>query len=147
MRGTRRWVRFAGIVALGAIALADGCHFFQRTGPAPERIELGVRNNSYFDVDVYVLQSSTGGAALRLGTVTGNSSTTLRVRPSDLQPGSILTLRLHAIGARGSWTTPSVTVGDGVTAMLEIYADPSGNLNRSTLFTMAPRDTSSIGQR
>src|SRR6266571_1510062 len=110
MRAVRRWIRLMG--PFGAIAVLgtwNGCRVFQRSDLSPQRLELSVRNNSYFDVDVYVVQSASG-SVVRAGTVTGNSSSTLRVRVTDLQPGGLLAVRLHAIGSNRMWTSPSVSV-------------------------------------
>ena len=95
---------------------------------------LIVRNQGFFDVNVYVMQSSSG-SGIRLATVTGNSSATIRVPPNNLQLGYVLVLRLHAIGSRYWWDSPSVTMDAESVAHLDIASDPDGNLSRSSLYT------------
>lgn len=99
----------------------------------PEPAVLVVRNQGYFDVNVYVVPAS-AGSAIRLATVTGNSSATLRIPPNQLQMGYLLVVRLHAIGSRYWWDSPSVTVDPTTIAHLDIASDPDGNLSRSTLY-------------
>lgn len=114
----------------------------------PEPIVLVVRNQAYFDVNVYVIPSSSGGA-VRLATVTGNSTATLKVPPHDLQMGYVLMVRLHAIGSRYWWDSPSVTLDQGTFARLDIASDPDGNLSRSTLYLSVSDSTGdgSLGVR
>ncbi len=123
----------------GALALgvgATGCFWRnQRGGSEPTTIRLVVSNRSYFDVNVYVLRS-VNGPAYRLDTVTGNAEVELKVRTSDLDSSGQLMLQLHAVGSRYTWNTPAVAVDEGVVAHLEIYADASGNLSRSNLYTV-----------
>ncbi len=124
----------AGALALGVAA--TGCFWRnQRSGPEPTTIRLVVSNRSYFDVDVYVLRSA-NGPAYRLDMVTGNAEVELRVKTSDLGSAGELMLQLHAVGSRYTWTTPAVSVDEGVVAHLEIYGDASGNLSRSSLYTV-----------
>ena len=130
------------IAAIAIIIAADGCRLFRMAGTAPERIPLTVRNNGFFDVDVFSLQSG-GGTGSRLGTVTGNSTSQLLLRTSDLQSGGVLMLRLHAIGSNQAWTTPAVTVGRDIQVRLDIFADAAGNLSRSILYTAVIPDTAS----
>lgn len=101
---------------------------------------LVVRNQGYFDVNVYVLQSASG-AGIRLATVTGNSSATIKVPPNDLQLGYMLVVRLHAIGSRYWWDSPSVTMDAQSIAHLDITSDPDGNLSRSSLYTSSADTT------
>ena len=105
---------------------------------------LVVSNRGYFDVNVYAVPAS-GVAGRRLGTVTGNSSATIFVSGSDLQPGNQLMLFVRAIGGRTGWTSPLVNVGIGVAARLDVYATNSGDLYQSQLYTVTsappPPDT------
>jgi hypothetical protein len=143
MKTTSRPMRLGAFVAAIILAVAgDGCRSFRAPGISATRIPLAVHNNGYFDVDVSAVQSG-GGSGGRLGTVTGNSSASLLVRQTDLQTGGILVLRLHAIGTNRSWVSPAVTVGPETHPRLDIYADASGNLSRSVLYTTVVPDTSS----
>lgn len=128
----------AGRLALACLTLVGtgtSCRG-SRTQPAPlpEPVMLVVRNQGFFDVNVYVMQSS-AGSGIRLATVNGNSSATLKVPPNQLQMGYMLVLRLHAIGSRYWWDSPSVSMDAESVAHLDITSDPDGNLSRSSLYT------------
>ena len=124
--------RFTTSVLLG---LAGTACFNGQNVPTPvERITLIVSNRSYFDVNVFALRSSVVGGR-RLGTVTGNSTTTVFVPSTELQPGGQLALLVRAIGSRASWISPLVSVGPGVVARLDVYATNAGDLSQSQLFT------------
>lgn len=117
------------------LSLAGLACFNGKSAPEPaERITLVVSNRGYFDVNVYALRS-TVVAGRRIGTVTGNTSTTLFVPSTELQPGGQLALLVRAIGSRSSWMSPLVSVGPGVVARLDIYTTNAGDLSQSQLFT------------
>ena len=101
-------------------------------GLPSERVSLRVDNRGYFDVTVYAVRSG-GSAGTRLGNISGGSSGTLFVRLADLQPGGRLVVRLRAIGTRRTWTSPAVSVADGLRARLNVYSTNSGEMNQSTL--------------
>jgi hypothetical protein len=136
-RGRRpqlRNVALALAYCLTAIA-AWGCHGSGLQQSAlPQPAVLIVRNQGYFDVNVYVVPSS-GGSAIRLATVNGNSTATLKIPPTELQMGYVLVVRLHAIGSRYWWDSPSVTLDPSTIARLDIASDPDGNLSRSSFYT------------
>jgi len=136
--------RAVALLLLLTAALPAACKRGQTApGPAIERVMLVVSNRGYFDVNVYAVPAS-GVAGRRLGTVTGNSSATIFVSGSDLQPGNQLMLFVRAIGGRTGWTSPLVNVGFGVAARLDVYATNSGDLYQSQLYTVAstpPVDT------
>jgi hypothetical protein len=148
-KGSKHWRRAVSrrhalvrVAALASIlALSAGCRLFRAPGIAGERFPLIVRNNGYFDVVITALQSG-GTSGARIGNVTGNSSASLTIRSSDLQPGGVLVLRLHAIGTNRTWNSPAVTVGPSTQIRLDIYSDASGSLSRSSLYTIAIPDTS-----
>lgn len=120
-----------------AASAAGGCgRLFKRgaSGAAPP-IPLMVRNRGFFDIGVYVVQQA-AGPGTRIGTVTGNSSGRLQVRASSLQPGGVLGLRLHAIGTRSYWLTPTIPVGEGLVVQLDVYMNNDGDMSRSMLYTV-----------
>lgn len=134
-RGSR-WAAAGRLVlaclTLPAAVACRGGH--TQPAPLPQPVVLVVRNQGYFDVNVYVMQSASG-TGIRLATVTGNSSATLKVPPGNLQLGYMLVLRLHAIGSRYWWDSPGVTMDAETIAHLDIASDPDGNLSRSMLYT------------
>jgi hypothetical protein len=102
-------------------------------GPSTPTITLVVQNRGYFDVNVHVMRSPmTIGS--RLGTVTGGSTQTFRVRETDLQPGGLMVLQVRAIGGRSTWTSPGLTVNIGSVARLDVIATSSGNLSQSQFY-------------
>jgi hypothetical protein len=143
--GARRLRQDAGIrlivACLTFAALLLGCRgSHTQPTPLPQPVVLVVRNQGFLDVNVYVMQSA-GGSGIRLTTVTGNSSATVKIPPSDLQLGYVLVVRLHAIGSRYWWDSPSVTMDAETIAHLDITSDPDGNLSRSTLYTSSSDTT------
>jgi hypothetical protein len=137
-----RWLRTAAVVA---IALAPACAHNRVEPRAQASIPLVVRNDGIFDVTIYALPSPGSNARIRLGMVTGASTTSFVVPRRGLEPQGALVLMLHAIGAQSSWVTPSISVSEGMTAYLDIYASPSGDLSRSAFYafaTTAARDGS-----
>lgn len=136
-----RFTHHRGVQAALALAVAasaaGGCsRLFKRGGSsASPPVPLMVRNRGFFDIGVYVVQQA-AGPGTRIGTVTGNSSARLQVRASSLQPGGILGLRLHAIGTRSYWLSPTIPVGEGVVVQLDVYMNNDGDMSRSTLYTV-----------
>ncbi|HMA24102.1 MAG TPA: hypothetical protein VKP00_08905 [Gemmatimonadaceae bacterium] len=101
---------------------------------------VAVRNRGFFDVNVYSLPSP-AAMPIRLGTVVGGSTATFPLHSHDLQPGNFLAVRIRAIGARSSWTSATVSVGDGVLAVLDVDTDASGDCSRSNLHTIITSDS------
>ena len=128
------------LVVLGSFALSASSCMFRRTGPEPTVSSVAVRNRGFFDVNVYSLPSP-AAMPIRLGTVVGGSTATFPLHPHDLQPGNFLAVRIRAIGARSSWTSPTVSVGDGVLAVLDVDTDASGDCSRSNLHTIITSDS------
>lgn len=127
------------------LAIVDGCHGSHiQPAPLPEPIVLVVHNQAFFDVNVYVMPSPSG-MGVRLATVTGNTTATLRVPANELQMGYVLVVRLHAIGTSFWWDSPSVTMDQGSIAKLDITSDPSGNLSRSSLYLAISDTTDGAG--
>lgn len=134
MRTTRQVA--LGLALLSTVAISQGCHRGNQQEPAPVNgpITLYIRNNAYFDVNVYALPSTGVNPRVRLTTISGNSSAQVTVRSTSLQPGGQLVVYLHPIGTRYYWTSPPVQVQSDVAACLEIHANPDGNLSRSSLY-------------
>ena len=75
---------------------------------------LQVDNQRFLDMNIYLVTS--GGARIRLGTATGNSSTTLRIPATYVFGGSELRFLADPIGAASTPVSQSITVfpGDNV---------------------------------
>jgi hypothetical protein len=129
---TARAFRAAALAAV-VLAGATGCHLGRRGGTQEPPVRLLVSNRGYFDVTIYALASS-GSSQLRLGTANGLSDTKISIPPTALRADRTLVLRLHAIGTRGTFTTPMVSVSPGQTARLDIFARADGSLDQSTLY-------------
>jgi hypothetical protein len=126
-------------LALGvSLVGAAGCRRTGQQAPWPAPVSMQVRNNAFFDVVVYALPTVDLNSRVRLATVTGHSETRVTVSQTALRPGGVLVVYLHAIGSRFSWTSPSLTVDPELDARLDIFANPDGNLSRSSLY-LAPR--------
>lgn len=127
----RRW----GVLALLPMlaAMPGACGRFRHAGPEPVKIPLIVRNHGFLDADVFAMQTSSG-PAIRLQTVIGGTTATIRVPHTALQPGGFLMLRVHAVGSTETWYSPTIAVDPDATAELDIYMDPNGNMRRSTLY-------------
>ncbi len=125
------------VVAAAMFVAAGAACFNKGKGiePAPQPVVLLVSNRGFFDVDVYAMPSGPNSAA-RLGTVSGFSEAELVVRPTLLQPGGVLQLRLHPIGTSVNWVSPGLALSEGEQAKLEIYSDANGNLSRSVLYPL-----------
>jgi hypothetical protein len=132
-RALVRLARLRSVWAVLCIALVvAGCGGRNKPGLPQERITLRVDNRGYYDVTVYAVRSA-GSSGTRLGNVSGGSSGTLFVRITDLQPGGRLVVRLRALGTRRSWTSPAVSVADGLRARLSVMSSNSGDMSQSTL--------------
>jgi hypothetical protein len=113
-RLARLALRVTALAALAGAPALGGCYGRGRNAPLPqEATTVRVRNQSFLDHNVFVLQS---GSRARLGTVTGNSVAVLRIPASFVQPG--VTLRFFADPIGGNATPVSdqlvVTPGDEV---------------------------------
>lgn len=75
---------------------------------------LQVDNQSFLDMNIYLLTS--GGARIRLGTATGNSSTTMRIPASYVFGGTEMRFLADPIGSQRTPVSQSITVfpGDNV---------------------------------
>jgi len=106
-----------GPAALGAGGLA-ACYGRGRNAATPqEPASLRVRNQSFLDHNVYVLQ---GGSRARLGTVTGNSTRVLRIPPAFVQPGALLRFLADPIGSNATPVSDQILVSPGDEVQLTI---------------------------
>jgi len=117
-----------------------------RTAPEPVASSLVVRNRSVFDVNVYAM-ASIAARPIRLGTVVGASTATFPLHVRDLTAGGVLVVRLHAIGSNLSWTSPGVSVGRGMLAILDVNSDPFGDCSSSSLHTIVTSDSVPVALR
>ncbi|BAH40247.1 MAG TPA: hypothetical protein DGD08_11135 [Gemmatimonas aurantiaca] len=115
----------------------SGC---RKNAPAPVSGDMTaivvVTNRGFYDVNVYAIRSA-GVVGRRLGTISGGSGATLRIRESDQQPGGGVTLQLRAIGARSTWTSPTLNLGFGVVGRLDIASSSGGDLSRTMFYSLS----------
>ena len=99
----------AGSVSMSACGAA-------RQGPraSDPPTMLQVENQSFLDNNIYLITS--GGARIRLGTATGNSSTTMRIPATYVFGGTELRFLADPIGSQRTPISQSITVfpGDNV---------------------------------
>jgi len=132
LRGGSAWVASLLIVALlSACSLAT----LRGKGAAQGTVALVVENHGYSDVIVYVVRSE-GARGARVGSVNGGATVTFKVRETDLQAGGLLQLEARAIGARTSWTSPSLYVTSGGVVKLDLIAVGTTDLTRSQLYVI-----------
>jgi hypothetical protein len=117
----------------------------------PFTVYVMVSNQGFFDVNVYLMRAQ-DAFGRRLGTVSGNNTATFRFQDTELQAGGRLQVGARAIGSRSSWVSPTLSVGPGNVARLQLISSPSGDLGRSQFFlesgggdgptAFTPRDSS-----
>lgn len=107
------------LLTLLALAMAGACASRSRgpLPPAPPRTAVRVENRNFLDMHVYVLN---GSQRIRLGTVSGVSTRTLRI-PDHLVFG-MRSLRFQAdpIGGRVAPVSQEITVRPGDEVLLVI---------------------------
>lgn len=130
----------SALLVLGVIALGGGCHRGRPAAPAIPEIVLEVHNNSFFEVNVYGLPTPYG-PRVRLGTARSFATTMLPVSSSAWRSGGSLVLTLHGIGTNRWWTTPELPLGSGMTPCLDIYSDATGDLSRSSFYSVVAADS------
>jgi hypothetical protein len=76
-----------------------------------------VRNQSFLDHAIYVVNA---GARARIGTVTGNTTSILRIPPGFVQPGALLRFMADPIGSNVTPVSDQLVVspGDEVTLII-----------------------------
>lgn len=112
-------VRFSAIalflVALTG-ALACGGRTPRQVDPsAPSMVEI--RNQSFYDVTIYVLRS---GARFRLGTVSGNTTAILELPRAMAYPGSVVRFMADPIGGRRTPHSQEIMIEAGGTIVLTV---------------------------
>jgi nitrous oxide reductase accessory protein NosL len=134
-------VRSAALAVMALAIVSAGCfHSSKRPVPKPLPVQLEIRNHAFADMDVYVVPSPGSSSSIRLATVSGFAKASLTIRTSQLQPGNVLQIELHAIGSRSVWYSPQLAVSPGEHVMLEINADASGYLGRTLLYPLPDPD-------
>ena len=141
-----RRIAAATLVAAGAVVSSCQQYVADTATPQPQRIEVVVRNNGFLDANVYAALPN-GARGARLGTVTGNSTGRLSMRVSDLQPGNVMVLRIHGIGARGDWLSQAVIVDESDYAELYLFPDANNDYRYSNLYPRIRRTAASSGSR
>jgi len=123
-RGLEQRLGRRGFVAALAVALlplgasTTACYGKGKNAPAPiARTTVRVVNQGFLDRNIYVMR---GSERIRLGTVSGNSSSTLTI-PATIVP-SLISLRFVAdpIGGRAPAATEEITVSPGDEVVLTI---------------------------
>ncbi|MGQ0537396.1 MAG: hypothetical protein ACT4R6_00495 [Gemmatimonadaceae bacterium] len=79
---------------------------------------LQVDNQGFLDMNIFLI--TTGGARIRLGTATGNSSTTLRIPSTYVFGGTELRFLADPIGSGRTPVSQGITVWPGDTVKLII---------------------------
>lgn len=128
-----RSIAGATLVAAGAVVSSCQQYSADTPAPQPQRIEVIVRNDGFLDANVYAALPN-GARGARLGMVTGNSTGRLSMRVSDLQPGNVMVLRIHGIGARNDWLSQAVIVDPSDYAELYLFPDANNDYRYSNLY-------------
>lgn len=135
-RSARRTALF---FLLGTLAGTAACFSKGAVGTGQESVILIANNRGFYDVNVYAVRSAQT-AGRRLGTVTGNSSATIKVPITELQPGSMLVVQVRSVGGRYTWYSPAVQMGSGVVARLDVVQTANGALGQSQMYSqVAPQ--------
>jgi hypothetical protein len=139
-------LRLSSLALLAALTAACGG---ARKGTGDEMLPLlalEIYNGSFYEVNVYGLPSALG-PNVRIGTATSSVTTKLPIPSAAYRAGGSLVLKLHAIGTNSWWTTQELPLAWDLTPCLEIYADASGRLSRSSLFSVNTPDSLPAGSR
>ncbi|AMW05955.1 hypothetical protein [Gemmatimonas phototrophica] len=131
--------RSALLLLLGALAGTTACFSKGASGSGQPSVILIANNRGFYDVNIYSVRSGqTQGR--RLATVTGNSTQTIKVPVTELQPGSMLSVQVRSVGGRYSWISPTVQMGPGVIARLDVIQTANGTLSQSQMYSqVAPQ--------
>jgi hypothetical protein len=98
----------------------SGCGAARQGGPrgSDPVTMLQVENQSFLDMNIYLVTS--GGARIRMGTASGNSSTNLQIPATYVFGGSELRFLADPIGSQRTPISQSITVFPGDTVRLII---------------------------
>ena len=128
-------VTLSAVVVVAVTGCAQQATSFE-TGIHREQTALRIRNDNWLDVRVYLVSES-GGAVVRVGTVSAASSSVIRLRGRALQEirnrGSVRFL-LRPIGSRATYTTLAIIVHPGDQMRLSV----ANQLALSTFFVTRP---------
>lgn len=141
MSSLLRWTsrRTALLVLVGALAGTTACFSKGTSGAGQPSVILIANNRGFYDVNVYAVRSAQA-LGRRLGTVTGNSTTTIKVPVTELQPGNMLVVQVRSVGGRYTWYSPAVQMGVGVVARLDVVQTANGALGQSQMYSqVAPQ--------
>jgi hypothetical protein len=131
--------RTALLLLLGTLAGTSACFSKGASGSGQQSVILIANNRGFYDVNVYAVRSAQT-LGRRLGTVTGNSSSTLKVPTTELQPGGMLVVQVRSVGGRFTWYSPAVQLGTGVVARLDVIQTANGSLGQSQMYSqVAPQ--------
>ena len=136
-----RWTsrRTTLLLLLGALTGATGCFSKGASGAGQPSVIMIANNRGFYDVNIYSVRSGqTQGR--RLATVTGNASQTVKIPVTELQPGSLLSVQVRSVGGRYTWISPTVQMGTGIIARLDVIQSANGSLSQSQMYSqVAPQ--------
>jgi hypothetical protein len=131
--------RTALLLLLGLLAGTAACYSKGVSGTGQESVILIANNRGFYDVNIYAVRSGRT-VGRRLGTVTGNATSTIRVPVTELQPGNMLVVQVRSVGGRYTWFSPSVQMGVGTVARLDVIQTANGQLGQSQMYSqVAPQ--------
>lgn len=131
--------RTALLFLLGTLAGTTACYSKGVSAAGQESVILIANNRGFYDVNIYAVRSGRT-VGRRLGTVTGNSTSTIRVPVTELQPGNMMVVQVRSVGGRYTWFSPSVQMGVGTVARLDVIQTSNGQLGQSQMYSqVAPQ--------
>lgn len=124
---------------LGTLAGPFACASKGASGTGQPSVIMIASNRGFYDVNIYTVRAGQT-VGRRLATVTGNSTQTVKVPVTELQPGNMLAVQVRSVGGRYSWISPSVQMGSGTVARLDIMQSANGALGQSQMYSqVAPQ--------
>ncbi|MCO4097853.1 MAG: hypothetical protein HEQ38_00365 [Gemmatimonas sp.] len=124
---------------LGTLLAPVACASKGASGTGQPSVIMIASNRGFYDVNIYSVRAGQT-VGRRLATVTGNSTQTVKVPITELQPGNMLSVQVRSVGGRYTWISPSVQVGSGTVARLDIMQSANGALGQSQMYAqVAPQ--------
>jgi hypothetical protein len=124
---------------LGTLLAPVACASKGASGTGQPSVIMIASNRGFYDVNIYSVRAGQT-VGRRLATVTGNSTQTVKVPITELQPGNMLSVQVRSVGGRYTWISPSVQVGSGTVARLDIMQSANGALGQSQMYSqVAPQ--------
>lgn len=123
-------MKFATVAALASLVAvtAAGCAPKQRFGPdtwgASSAPTVTVRNDNWLDVVVYLVR---GATRVRLGTVTGTSTQTFRLKEGATVGVSPLRIAADPIGSNRGYVSEPIVLAPGQRLELNVASRISGS--------------------